>query len=105
LNNPLKVYKKNLAGTANNLMALGKKQVQLKKYAEAKGIFLKAIGLKSDSGIAHNELGKIYLQLNSPKDALTSFMRAIECQPSYAEPYFNLGLELFKSHQYLVVFQ
>lgn len=96
----MKGYKKNLAWAANDLIALGKKQVQLKRYVEAKETFLKAIVLKSDSGSAHNELGKVYLRLNTLKEAASCFIRAIECQPDFAEPYFNLGLELFKSHQY-----
>lgn len=96
----MKVPKNKLAVATNNLLALGKKQVNLRQYLDARDTFIKAIALKKDSASAHNELGKVYVRLNAPKEAISSFMRAIECQPNYPEPYFNLGLELFKSHQY-----
>ncbi|UCC95153.1 MAG: tetratricopeptide repeat protein [Candidatus Omnitrophota bacterium] len=40
----------------------------------------------------HNNLGKTYSALNQKEKAITSYRRAIELEPEYAESYNNLGL-------------
>src|ERR1700722_9353369 len=56
--------------------------------------YRRAIGLKYDYAIAHNNLGIALQRIGRIDEAIVSYRRAIELRPDYAEAYNNLGEDL-----------
>jgi lipoprotein NlpI len=46
------------------------------------------------SAEAHNNLGLVLLDANSPQAAAQEFRRCVELQPGYAAAHYNLGLAM-----------
>jgi hypothetical protein len=58
---------------------------------EAKTAFERAIRIKPDSSLAHNQLGNVYLLQNQLQRAEQHYRWSIEHDPDHAEPLFNLA--------------
>jgi len=70
------------------------------KLEEAETSYKKAIELKSNNMIAHNNLGVVQYELGKYKEAETSYKKAIEHKPDFAEAYYNLGATQIKTEKY-----
>lgn len=74
---------------------------------EAKNCFERAVALRTNNAIYHNNLGVVLQELGDPNAAKQSFSRAIELKPDNADAFANLGLacllldELDASKRYL----
>jgi Flp pilus assembly protein TadD len=64
------------------------------KFAEAEKNFKKAIELKPDYAVAHNNLGAVLKDQGRLDEAETNFRKTIELKPDYAEAHNNLGAVL-----------
>lgn len=71
---------------------LGSASRELKKFDEAVEYSVKAIELKPDYVVCHDNLGLAYAYRGDFGEAIKSFNRAIELDPGYADAHFNLGL-------------
>ncbi len=66
------------------------------KYGEAKGLIEKALDKKEDSVAGYLLLGKIYVELEEPRQAEAQFQKAIALDPSSEDAYWQL-LEFYDS--------
>lgn len=65
--------------------------LQLRKLDEAVSSFRRAIEIKPDFSMAHNNLGTALKDLGHIDAAVASLRRAVEIAPGYAEAHYNLG--------------
>ena len=63
----------------------------LGRLEEAEIWIRRAISLKPDYAIAHNNLGNILRAKNKLKEAELCYCRAIICNPDFIKPYYNLS--------------
>jgi tetratricopeptide (TPR) repeat protein len=61
---------------------------------EAVAHFQKAVDLRPDFPIAHNNLGSALLQQGRVDEAVTHFQKAVDLKPDYTDAYANLGAAL-----------
>jgi len=67
------------------------KAIEAKQFAEAKAMLVKAIAAKDTDVLAHYYMGVACSGLGDSVSAATSFRRAIELDPKFAEAYVNLS--------------
>jgi tetratricopeptide (TPR) repeat protein len=79
------------AAAAQKLIDSGLKHLRKGKLDKAEADFLSAIALNSRSGPAHNNLGKVYVLLESHYLAATEFDQAADLMPTRFEPRVNLA--------------
>ena len=60
-------------------------------YSEAIDEYKKAIAIKPDWALAHNNLGLVYTKTNKQNLAIREYNEAIKCDPNLAEAYYNLA--------------
>ena len=65
--------------------------MDLKRPAEALASYDKAIALKPDYAVAHNNRGNTLMDLKRPAEALASYDKAIALKPDVAEAHNNRG--------------
>ena len=88
------------APTADNissvveLVRLGALRRQQVQYVEAARILTQAIELKHDSGVAHHNLGLVYLEQGEIEDAIDSFHLATHFSPQLAAAHLDLASAL-----------
>lgn len=63
------------------------------EFEAAIALFKKSLEVGPNLAVINNFLGIAYLQLDPPRfqDAIESFRKAIDADPSFSESYFNLG--------------
>jgi serine/threonine protein kinase/Flp pilus assembly protein TadD len=67
-----------------------------KRYEEAETACRRAISLKPDYSIAHNNLGSLFFKLGRYEDSEVESRHAIALSSDYSMPHYNLGLSLTK---------
>lgn len=70
---------------------LGAVYFAMGRFEQAEGSFMRALTLKPDFAIAHNNLGKAQYSLGKPEMAVASFENALRLSKDYAEAHNNLG--------------
>jgi predicted O-linked N-acetylglucosamine transferase (SPINDLY family) len=92
-----KLYRQVLAtmpAQPDALHFLGVLEAQQGNPAAAADLIGRAVKLVPGNGAFHGNLGKAFLALDRPKDALASCDQAIRLQPDFAEAHFNRGVAL-----------
>lgn len=98
--NSLTLYRHAIRVTSDNYTAylnLGKTLLQDKKIVQAMYYFDKAIHISSGhvkKHKAHNNIAIAWVDKGNLKKAMYHFKEAIRIDPSYADPYYNIGLML-----------
>lgn len=82
------------SAAAAELLRLGALQRQRAQYAEAADNLARAIELKHDSGVAHHNLGLVYLEQGKIEDAIDSFHLAAHFSPQLAAAHLDLASAL-----------
>ncbi len=77
--------------TPSETVSHAMKAIEAKQYEEAKGLLSKAVSKNSSDVLAHYYLGVACAGLADNSSAVTSFKRAIELDPKFAEAYVNLS--------------
>ncbi len=77
---------------ADAIHLLGVIAHQVGKHEIAVEYIGRAIGLKGNVAVFHNNLGEAYRVLRMIPEAVACYRRALELQPDYAEAYNNLGV-------------
>ena len=72
-----------------------------KNYIKALDYLEKAEAIDPDNPDLQNNLGVLYFHLGRPEDSEASFLRAIELNAFFAEPYNNLGFLYYTEKDYL----
>ena len=72
---------------------------KLHKLEEAEASYKKAIALKPDYAVAHNNLGNTLKELHKLEEAEVSYKKAIALKPDFAIAHNNLGTTLKKLHK------
>ena len=87
----------------NNEIELNKaKQLHLSnKINEAQNIYLKLIKSDKKNSVIFFLLGTTYLQQKKFEEAIKNLKRSIEIDPSYPNPYNNLGIALAETTNFL----
>ena len=89
------IYRQILAFQPNHVDAthlLGVIASQMGQHEAAAEYIERAIGLKEDVAVFHNNLGEVYRALGRNSQAVACYRRALELNPHYAEAHSNLGL-------------
>jgi tetratricopeptide (TPR) repeat protein len=60
-------------------------------YSEAMAEYIKAIEIKPDWALPHNNLGRVYEETNKPDLAIREYSEAIRLDPKLAEAHYNLA--------------
>lgn len=81
-------------------LELGDKYVTEKKYQEAIIAYRNAIKVDERFGEARNHLGKVYLAVNDPKDALGELVRAADLLPNDTTAQLDAAKVLILARQY-----
>jgi tetratricopeptide (TPR) repeat protein len=79
--------------------ALGNALREQQKLGEAMVACGKAIAIKPDYALAHNNLGCALAEQNKLREAVAAFHKAIDFQPNYVQAYDNLGAALAKENK------
>lgn len=82
---------------------LGRLALEDNNLEEAHNHFLTAsngVGSEWQRAVAFNELGRIYASQNNPQEALASYAKASQINPSFAEARANEGVMLAKMGKY-----
>ena len=69
------------------------------KFSEAERLLLELIAAHPDFAAAYNSLGAVYFVQGDLDKAEQAYRAAIECQASYTDAYYNLGLTLARLHR------
>jgi Flp pilus assembly protein TadD len=80
--------------------ALGYYYYKAGNFQEAEAHYLKAIEIDGSCGVAHNNMGILFLHEKKPKEAEVHFRQAIELNPHYAKAQYNLAVALFRQRRY-----
>ncbi len=75
-----------------NLM--GASAAQIGQLNEAALAFQKAIDIKPDYAVAHNNMGNVLKDQGTFEEAIEAYTKAISIKPDYAEAYYNMGVTL-----------
>src|SRR6266446_281679 len=78
----------------------GTRLLELGRYNEAIEAFQKAIKVKSDSPLIHNDLGYSYFLVGKYGPAVAAYREAIRLQPNYALAHNNLGAAYLRLKDY-----
>lgn len=78
---------------------IGKASLSRRAYAEAKGLFEKALSLNPDLDEALYNLALVHRVQGRKADAMRQFLRCIEANPGHARAYGNIGLLLTEAGQ------
>ena len=73
---------------------LGAVCFSLRRMEHAEAHFRRALELKPDYAVAHNNLGNVQNSMGTPKEAVASYEKAISLSPEYAEAHNNLASAL-----------
>jgi protein O-GlcNAc transferase len=76
------------------LNLLGIIAAQTGRSAEAADLLRRAVALRRDDPVAHNNYGNVLRDLKRQTEALRSYERAIKINPGYAEAHYNRGVTL-----------
>ena len=72
---------------------------QLGYWRNSEALFQHAIAMTEDNPVAHNQLGTAFFNQGKMDEAINQYQEAVRLQPSYADPYYNLGNALVKNGQ------
>ncbi len=97
----IKIYKEILEIDPQCVQALsqmGSAYLELGKYEQAITIIKQALAIEPDLAMAHNNLGVVYrYQGLDDNAAIEAFQKAIEIEPTYLAPYYNLADIYYKT--------
>lgn len=77
---------------AETQMAMGKLALSEKRFDEGKQFFGAAKLTYRTNAIAHAQMGDAFMALKQPKEASEEWFLATRIAPTYAPPYYQLGL-------------
>src|SRR5580700_10481081 len=80
------------AGPADQSYARGVQALRQEQWRSAVSSFEEALKLEPNRADAENGLGVALGKLGDPQGSQAAFRRAIEVDPAYAEPHYNLAL-------------
>jgi tetratricopeptide (TPR) repeat protein len=90
-------YKEALISAPQNLVALVNLSLILakqKNFIDAKELLERAVSIKPDLTVAHNNLGNVYKCMGDEDGAVKCFKKAISIEPNSAMAHYNLGNSL-----------
>ena len=73
------------------LFKLGRYDAAIRHYTD---VFRRGVHPTEVGARMHNNLGAAYLKTDRYDDAVAEFRRALTIDPTYVEPYYNLGIVL-----------
>src|SRR5579872_4029350 len=76
------------------LNLLGIIAAQSDRSREAAEYLGRAVAIRRDDAVAHNNYGNVLRDLRRYDDALRCYNRAIQLKPNYAEAHYNRGVTL-----------
>lgn len=65
---------------------------QLGYWTDSEHVFRHAIAVTDNNAVAHDNLANALLDQNEIDQAISEYHQAIQIDPTYPEPYFNLGI-------------
>jgi Tfp pilus assembly protein PilF len=84
---------------AKNLFDAGVEAVHSSRWASAIEALNQAVAVYPGYARAHNARGVVLAILKNEKESEQAFRKAIECDPMFAEPHYNLGRLLLETNR------